>query len=80
MNETLITILTQDKKNILLIKSGKIEVTKNLGGKSNKYSIVAGNELWSNVLGYYPDEESALNELGKIFAAIDAGAKTYTVE
>ena len=80
MCEILITILTQDKKNILLMKSGKIEVTKNLGGKGFKYSLVAGNEIWSNVLGYYPDEESALKELEKIFAAIEAGTKVYRVE
>ncbi len=78
MNDILITIFTQDRKNIVLVKSGKIEVTRNLGGKM-KYAIVAGNEILSELLGNYAEEKEALDELEKIFAAIEAGEKTYKV-
>lgn len=78
MNDILITIFTQDRKNIVLVKSGKIEVTRNLGGKM-KYAIVAGNEIISELLGNYAEEKEALDELEKIFAAIEAGEKTYKV-
>lgn len=79
MNDILITIFTQDRKSIVLVKSGKIEVTRNLGGKM-KYAIVAGNELLSELLGSYAEEKEALDELEKIFAAIAAGEKTYMVK
>ncbi|MBE6902534.1 MAG: hypothetical protein E7478_08665 [Ruminococcaceae bacterium] len=79
MNENiLITILAQDRKRIVLLKNGKVEVTRNLGGgKDGKYAIVAGNEIILDTIGTYPEEKDAIDALEKLFAAIAAGEKTY---
>ena len=79
MNDNiLITILAQDRKRIVLLKSGKAEVTRNLGGgKEGKYAIVAGNEIILETLGTYAEEKEAIDALEKLFAAIAAGEKTY---
>ena len=80
MNDILISVLTQDRKRIVIVRNGKIEVTRNIGGgKDGKYAIVEGNELLSEVLGGYPEEKQALDELEKLFAAIAAGEKTYVM-
>ena len=78
MNDTLITILAQDRKRVVLVRSGKLEVTRNLGGgKDGKYAIIAGNELLAETLSVYPEEKDAIDALEKLFAAIAAGEKTY---
>ena len=80
MNDILISVLTQDRKRIVIVRNGKIEVTRNIGGgKDGKYAIVEGNELLSEVLGGYPEEKQAMDELEKLFAAIAAGEKTYVM-
>lgn len=80
MNDILITIFAQDRKSIVIVKAGKFEVTRNLGGgKDGKYALMIGNALDLNSIGYFPDEKTALDELEKIFAAIEAGEKTYKV-
>ena len=80
MNDILISVLTQDRKRIVIVRNGKIEVTRNIGGgKDGKYAIIEGNELLSEILGGYPDEKQAMDELEKLFAAIAAGEKTYVM-
>lgn len=82
MNDNiLITILSQDRKRIVAVRSGKIEVQRNIGGgKDAKYAIIAGDGLTVEILGGYPEEKDALDVLEKIFAAIAAGEKTYIMK
>ena len=80
MNDILISVFTQDRKRIVIVRNGKIEVTRNIGGgKDGKYALIAGNEILSEMLGGYPEEKQALDELEKLFAAIAAGEKTYVM-
>ena len=72
-------ILSQDRK-ILLQFGGEegfsmLNVTRNFGGKE-KYSIIAGNV---QVIGTYPEEKNALDELSKILEALEKGRNTYTM-
>ncbi len=78
IHEPLITILSRDRKRVVLLERGTLEVTKNLGGKDAKYAVVANNnEMIGSVLGAYAEEKEATDALEKLFAAIAAGEKTY---
>lgn len=80
MNENiLITILAQDRKRLVMLSRGTLEVTRNIGGgKDGKYAIIANsNELIGTIIGSYSEEKEAIDALEKLFAAIAAGEKTY---
>ena len=79
MNDTLITILAQDRKHVVLLSRGTLEVTRNIGGgKDGKYAVIANsNELVGTIIGSYAEEKDATDALEKLFAAIAAGEKTY---
>ena len=74
-------ILSQDRKTLVKEKIKNIQVVRNLGGsKDSKYILSVNNGIAANaILGQYPDEKTAADELEKIFAAISEGAKTYRV-
>ena len=79
MNDTLIAILAQDRKHVVLLSRGTLEVTRNIGGgKDGKYAVIANsNELVGTIIGSYAEEKDATDALEKLFAAIAAGEKTY---
>ncbi|GEM_PF-3468448 len=70
-------ILSQDRK--VLIQFGgedgftMLNVTRNFGGKE-KYAIVAAS---AQVMGLYPEEKNAVDELSKILTALEEDRKTY---
>ncbi len=72
-------ILSQDRK--VLIQFGgedgftMLNITRNFGGK-DKYAIAASG---TQVMGLYPEEKNALDELAKILEALEEGRKTYTM-
>ncbi|MBR1554168.1 MAG: hypothetical protein IJ644_02105 [Oscillospiraceae bacterium] len=72
-------ILSKDKK--ILIQFGgadgftMLNVTRNFGGK-DKYAITAGG---TQVMGMYPEEKNALDEITKIMEALEEGRNTYTM-
>ena len=72
-------ILSQDKK--VLIQFGgddafqMLNVTRNFGGK-DKYAIVANS---TQVIGMYPEEKNAIDELSKILNALEENKNTYTM-
>ena len=72
-------ILSQDKK--ILIQFGgadgftMLNVTRNFGGK-DKYSITANG---TQVMGMYPEEKNALDELSKILDALEENRQTYAI-
>lgn len=74
-------IFSQDRKKILDCVS--VSVTRNFGGgKDAKFSLVGSSGIGtalegSGLLASYPDEKTALDELEKIFAAFEGGAKSY---
>ncbi len=72
-------VYSHDKKTI--IEASCLMVQKNIvGGKGGKY-IIGG---WRNALGdvvvceQYPDEQSAIEALEKVFKAFADGASYYT--
>lgn len=72
-------IYAQDKKSIGTYQS--ITVERNLGGgKAQKYAIMGHDYSGSGltVLAAYPEEEEAVLALQRLFAAMQAGADTYT--
>lgn len=75
-------IYTQDKKKI--VKFQKLVVQKNTFGSANeKYCIVAYTtveDLSDGIIGYYPDESSAMNELRNIYMALNLGSSVYEVK
>ena len=73
-------IMAQDKKRMVDCKI--VEVTRNIGGgKEAKYVLTASTSgFGAMIIGAYPDEESAMAELEKIYTAFESGAKTYRVE
>ncbi len=75
-------IFAQNKKD--LVDCCRVTIERNLGSKNEKYLIVgwvgAVPSLTTPTLGAYSDEESAMAELEKIYAAFEAGAKVYRVE
>lgn len=74
-------IYTQDKKKLLRFE--KLSVEKNTFGSANeKYCITATGvsaDFMPEVIGYYPDERSAMNELANIYMAMNMGNKLYEV-
>lgn len=69
-------IFSQDRKKILDCVS--VSVTRNFGGgKDAKFSLVGSSGIGTALLASYPDEKTALDELEKIFAAFEGGAKSY---
>ena len=72
-------VMTSDGKN--LIDAGYFHVSRNIGGKAGeKYAMQAyshGAGAQGYVCAFYPDEERAVADLEKIFAAIEAGEKVY---
>ena len=74
-------IFSQDRKKVIDCVS--VCVSRNFGGgKEAKFALVGrvgivtaldGNGL----LASYPDEKTAMDELEKIFAAFEGGAKSY---
>ena len=72
-------IFSQDRKSVIDCKI--VEVTRNLGGgKESKYVLTASASGFGVVtVGSYPEEKSAMDELEKIYAAFEAGAKIYKV-
>lgn len=73
-------IYSQDRKTVSDCRT--ISVARNFGaGRDKKYALVAmagyGATVNSGVVGVYPDEKTAMDELEKIFAAFESGAKSY---
>ncbi len=73
-------IMAQDKKRLIDCKI--VEVTRNLGGgKDAKYVLTASvGGFGAMIIGSFNDEESAMAELQKIYAAFETGTKVYRVE
>lgn len=74
-------ILSQDKK--ILIQFGgddgftMLNVTRNFGGgKEGKFVITAGG---TQIMGLYPEEKNALDELSKILDALEENRQTYAI-
>ncbi len=73
-------IYSQDRKTVLDCRT--ISVTRNFSGnKDKKYALVAtagyGTMVNGGIVGTYPDEKTAMDELEKIFAAFEGGAVSY---
>lgn len=73
-------IFSQDRKT--MVDCVTLSVTRNFGGgKDKKFCIVAtagyGTMFNGGVIASYPDEKTAMDELEKIFAAFESGAKSY---
>lgn len=68
-------ILTADEKN--LVDAAYFKVEKNLGGKDQKYAIVAYSQttaavtLAGAICAYFPDENKAKDELDRVIAALE---------
>ncbi len=68
-------ILTSDGKSLVNVSYFKIE--KNLGGKDQKYVIVAYSQTTAEVTfmgaicAYFPDENKAKDELDRVIAALE---------
>ncbi len=73
-------IMSQDRKR--LIDCAVVEVSRNLGGgKDAKYVITANSIGFGGfIVGSYPEEKNAMDELEKIYAALASGAKTYDIK
>lgn len=74
-------ILSQDKKT--LGEYLHVAVSKNYGGKKNeKYVLVGSSRLLFTqpVLGRYPTEGTAIQELNNICAALANGENAYAVK
>lgn len=69
-------IFSQDRKKI--VDCVTVYVTRNYGGgKDGKFCMVGSSRLGTALLAAYPDEKTAMDELEKIFAAFESGAKVY---
>lgn len=74
-------IFSKDRKKIVDCIS--VTVSRNYGGgREAKFSLVGSGGIstaldGSGLLASYPDEKTAMDELEKIFAAFEGGAKTY---
>ncbi len=75
-------IFAQDKKSIS--DCLRVSVERNLGGgKEAKYTLVGmthGTGVMAYNLANFPDEESAMAELQKIYTALAAGDKAYSID
>ena len=71
-------ILSKDKTKCA--EYNRITVQRSYAGsKDKKYAVVGCVNHHDDILEYYPDKESAVKELEKIFAAYQNGEKTYTL-
>lgn len=71
-------IISKDKTKCA--EYNRITVQKNFGGgKEKKYAVVGSVNHHDDILECYPDKESAIAQLEKIFAAYQNGEKTYTL-
>ncbi|MBQ3299081.1 MAG: hypothetical protein IJG99_02190 [Ruminococcus sp.] len=70
-------IISKDKTKCA--EYNRITVSKAYGGKEKKYAVIGSVNHHDDILEYYPDKESAVKELEKIFAAYQNGDKTYTL-
>ncbi len=75
-------IMSYDRKHVIDAKL--VSVSRNFGGgKDGKYYIIAscfGVSDAGIVVGKYPDEKTASDELERIFAAFADGAVSYSVQ
>lgn len=68
-------ILSSDGKD--LVDATYFKIQKNLGGKDQKYAIVAYSQttasvtLAGTVCAYFPEENKAKDELDKVIAALE---------
>lgn len=72
-------VFSQDNK--IIFSGENFSVERNLaGGKEKKFAIVGltGNNLSAKILACYSEEKNALDEMTKLFEAIESGAKTYS--
>lgn len=76
--ELTMVILSKDKTKCA--EYNRIIVQKNFGGgKEKKYAVIGSVNHHDDILDCFPDKESAVRELEKIFAAYQNGEKTYTL-
>ena len=71
-------VLSQDRK--LILKGKSFMVERNLGGGKEKKFVIIGlakDGMSSRILAYYTEEKTAVDELRKLFEAMQAGEKTY---
>lgn len=76
-------ILAQDKKNLL--DCSRIAIEKNIGGKRGEKFFLVGYtsgiaNLTAPMLGAYPDMESAVAEVERIYEAFANGASAYQIK
>ena len=71
-------ILSKDKTKCA--EYNRITVQRSYAGsKDKKYAVVGCVNHHDDILDCFPDKESAVRELEKIFAAYQNGEKTYTL-
>ncbi len=70
-------IFSKEKKAIISLK-GILKVEKTIGGgKGKKFALT--DDL-GGVLAFYPEEKNAMDELEKIFQALEEGKETYMIQ
>lgn len=75
-------MFNQARKRVADYKSFRIEMSGSFS-KDKKVALTGyegGFAGEADVLAYFPDEKTAIDELERIFAAIEAGEKTYTIK
>ena len=78
--ERKMTMIIISKDKTKCAEYNRIIVQKNFGGgKEKKYAVIGSVNHHDDILEYYPDKESAVKEIEKIFAAYQNGEKTYTL-
>ena len=78
--ERKITMIIISKDKTKCAEYNRIIVQKNVGGgKEKKYAVIGSVNHHDDILDCFPDKESAVRELEKIFAAYQNGEKTYTL-
>lgn len=70
-------IISKDKTKCA--EYNRVTVQRAFGGKDKKFAVVGSVNHHDDILEYYPDKESAVRELERIFAAYQNGEKTYTL-
>ncbi len=72
-------ILSMDRKKVMDCAAVSVEKYYG-GGKDSRFALIGSTEAGTasdGVLAAYPDEKTAIDELEKIFAAFESGAKSY---
>lgn len=78
--ERKMTMIIISKDKTKCAEYNRIIVQKNVGGgKEKKYAVIGSVNHHDDILDCFPDKESAVRELEKIFAAYQNGEKTYTL-